>query len=110
MLVSDFSFDLPKDLIADKPKFPRNKSRLLVVDNNLHDSKFDNIIDLLNFNDILVFNDTKVIPGRLRGHRNGVKVEITLHKNISDSKWKAFAKPAKKLKAGDSFVISDDFC
>ena len=109
MLVSDFNFDLPKELIADKPKFPRDTSRLLVVGNPLADKTFSDIIDLLNPNDVLVFNDTKVIPARLFGNRIGAKVEVTLHKNESDGVWKVFAKPAKKLKAGDVFSVADDF-
>ncbi|PIR38891.1 MAG: tRNA preQ1(34) S-adenosylmethionine ribosyltransferase-isomerase QueA [Alphaproteobacteria bacterium CG11_big_fil_rev_8_21_14_0_20_39_49] len=110
MLVSDFNFDLPKELIADKPKFPRDTSRLLVVGNQLTDKRFSDIIDLLNPNDVLVFNDTKVIPARLLGNRTGAKVEVTLHKNESDGVWKVFAKPAKKLKVGDIFSVADDFC
>ncbi|MDA0782680.1 MAG: tRNA preQ1(34) S-adenosylmethionine ribosyltransferase-isomerase QueA [Rickettsiales bacterium] len=109
MLVSDFNFDLPKELIADKPKFPRDTSRLLVVDNQLTDKTFSDIIDLLNPDDVLVFNDTKVIPARLFGNRAGAKVEVTLHKNEADGVWKVFAKPAKKLKTADIFYVADDF-
>ena len=66
-------------------------------------------VKLLNPKDILVFNDTKVIPGRLFGKRNDAIIEVTLHKNISDGVWNAFANPAKKLKVGDIFTVSDDF-
>jgi S-adenosylmethionine:tRNA ribosyltransferase-isomerase len=109
MLVSDFDFELPKELIADKPKYPRDQSKLLIVDKDLSDSVFNQIPDLLNSNDILVFNDTKVIPARLNGKRGEASIEVTLHKYISDGIWKVFAKPAKKLKVGDIFFISNEF-
>ena len=108
MLVSDFDFDLPRNLIADKPAFPRDSSRLLNVA-NLQDCFMQDFPSLLKNGDILVFNDTKVIPARLLGKRGEAKIEITLHKNISDGIWKAFAKPAKKLKSGDNFIIAYDF-
>jgi S-adenosylmethionine:tRNA ribosyltransferase-isomerase len=109
MLVSDFDFYLPKDLIADKPASPRDSSRLLSVLDSLSEKNMYNITELLNSGDVLVFNDTKVIPARLFGKRGDAKLEITLHKNEADGVWKAFAKPAKKLKIGDVFIVADDF-
>lgn len=109
MLVSDFDFCLPKELIADSPVYPRDSSRLLVVLENFSQKNMYDFSDLLNSEDVLVFNDTKVIPARLFGKRDEAKVEITLHKNESDGVWKAFAKPAKKLQIGDIFFVADDF-
>lgn len=109
MLVSDFDFELPKELIADKPVFPRDSSRLLAVLDSLSHRNMYNITDFLNSGDVLVCNDTKVIPARLYGKRGDTKIEITLHKNESDGVWKAFANPAKKLKIRDIFIVADDF-
>jgi len=109
MLVSEFDFELPKELIADKPVYPRDISKLLVVSDNYSNEYIKHLPSYLNKGDVLVFNDTKVIPARLFGKRGEAKVEVTLHKNIGDGVWNAFAKPAKKLKQGDVFFVADDF-
>jgi S-adenosylmethionine:tRNA ribosyltransferase-isomerase len=109
MKVDDFDFDLPTERIADRPAVPRESAKLLCVGNNLTDKFVSDLPDLLNAGDLLVFNDTKVIPARLRGMRRGAKVEVTLHKNVSADSWHAFAKPAKKLKPGDIISFSNDF-
>jgi S-adenosylmethionine:tRNA ribosyltransferase-isomerase len=109
MLVSDFDFYLPKDLIADKPFFPRDSSRLLAVLDSFSEKNMYNFPDFLNKGDVLVFNDTKVIPARLFGQRGDAKLEITLHQNEADGVWKAFTKPAKKLQIGDVFIVADYF-
>jgi S-adenosylmethionine:tRNA ribosyltransferase-isomerase len=110
MLVSDFDFELPRNLIALSPASPRDSARLLQVsDGGFNDDNISKLPDLLNYGDILVFNDTKVIPAQLSGYRGESKVDLTLHKNISDGVWKAFARPAKRLRVGDTFKIANDF-
>ena len=108
MLVDEFDFVLPKDLIADVPVYPRDKSRLLQV-KNLEDKFMDDFPSLLQAGDVLVFNDTKVIPARISGTKGTAKVEVTLHMEIANGIWKAFAKPARKLKLNDKFFVADDF-
>ena len=109
MKVDEFNFDLPRERIADRPAVPREAAKLLCVENRITDNLVSDLPDLLNAGDLLVFNDTKVIPARLRGMRRGAKVEVTLHKNVSADSWHAFAKPAKKLKPGDIVTFSGDF-
>ena len=109
MRVDDFDFDLPEDLIAIRPLAPRDAARLLVVresGSREHRSVRD-LPELLRPGDTLVVNDTRVIPARLTGSRlareqgGGARIEITLHKRVSDSAYRAFARPAKRLKPGD---------
>jgi S-adenosylmethionine:tRNA ribosyltransferase-isomerase len=108
MRVSDFDFDLPTDRIALRPASPRDSARLLVVDETgaLSDRSVRDIPDLLRPGDVLVFNDTKVIPARLSGVRDRsgllVDVEATLLKRLSPSRWTALMKPGKRLKVGDA--------
>ncbi|MCR9212485.1 MAG: tRNA preQ1(34) S-adenosylmethionine ribosyltransferase-isomerase QueA [Proteobacteria bacterium] len=109
MKVDAFDFTLPAELIADRPVIPREAARLLHIGEQLQDRLVSNLPSLLREGDLLVFNDTKVIPARLRGLRRSAKIEVTLHKNVSADSWNAFAKPAKKLKPGDTIVFSDDF-
>lgn len=110
MLVSDFDFELPPALIAERPAVPREAARLL-----LHDGSVDpraltvaDLPSLLRPNDLLVFNDTKVIPARLYGRRERdpeVRVEALLLKPIGERRWTAMAKPAKRLKPGDRVLF-----
>lgn len=109
MRVDEFDFTLPEERIADRPISPREAAKLLVVRDGLNDHTVGELPDFLNEKDVLVFNDTKVIPARLKGMRRAAKVEVTLHKNTSADTWHAFAKPAKKLKPGDIIQFSDDF-
>ncbi len=116
MRVDAFDFDLPEDRIALRPATPRDASRLLVVDptqNGWSDRQFTDLPALLKPNDILVFNDTKVIAARLRGHRVGrggttPRIEVTLHLRVDGYRWRAFAKPARKLSLGDTLVFGGD--
>lgn len=112
MRVDLFDFELPPERIALRPAEPRDSARLLVVDPStssvataLSDRQVSELPDLLRPGDVLVVNDTKVIPARLRGIRyreeNTAKIEVTLHKRESGNTWRAFAKPAKRLRAGD---------
>ena len=109
MKVEAFDFTLPPERIADRPALPRESAKLLVVDETLHDYTVADLPELLREGDLLVFNDTKVIPARLRGTRRSAKIEVTLHKNVAADSWHAFAKPAKKLKLSDIIQFSDDF-
>lgn len=102
-----FDFQLPDDLIALRPLSPRDASRLLVVrpGQPLGDHIFRDLPGLLRPGDCLVFNDTRVVPAALRGlrSRNGnvAEVDFNLHARVDDRSWRAFARPAKRLTAGD---------
>jgi len=106
MRVDDFEFDLPEDRIALRPTSPRDSARLLVVrpDVGLEHRQVRDLPDLLRAGDVLVFNDTKVIPGQLSGMRQrapSVAVGVTLLERIDGSSWWAFAKPGRRLQPGD---------
>ena len=109
MKVSDFDFELPRELIATHPAEPRESARLLEIGEQLADRIVRDLPNLLAPGDIVVVNDTKVIPARLSGLRGVAKVEVTLHKRESDSRWRAFAKGARKLKDGDRIDFADSF-
>ncbi len=108
MKVDDFDFDLPQDLIAQRPASPRDRARLLLGD-GLADKIMADLPACLAAGDILVFNDTRVIPARLKGKRDEAGVEVTLHMRVSADSWKVFAKPAKKLQLGNVIVFADGF-
>ena len=109
MLTDDFDFDLPRDRIAQHPASPRDSARLLEVGRTLRDRTVRELPRLLRRGDVLVVNDTRVIPARLRGRRGQASIELTLHRRRSQAEWRAFARPAKRLKPGDRVVIADDF-
>lgn len=96
MRVADFDFSLPKELIAQHPVTPRDSARLLCIEPDaLADHHVTDLPDLLRPGDLLVFNDTRVLPARLDTRRGEARVEITLHQPIDDRSWRAFARPAK---------------
>ncbi|ADG11067.1 tRNA preQ1(34) S-adenosylmethionine ribosyltransferase-isomerase QueA [Caulobacter segnis] len=113
MHLSDFDFDLPEDRIALRPAEPRDAARLLVVrpGQPLADHVVRELPDFLQPGDAMVFNDTRVIPARLSGLREGrttggadgtpVAVEATLHRRLTPDRWSAFMRPGKRLKVGD---------
>lgn len=116
MRVDEFDFDLPPENIALRPANPRDSARLLVLDSDaaLTDDQVSNLADFLNEGDVLVFNDTKVIPAQLEGHRAprspefpAAKVSVTLHMRIDGSTWDAFIRPAKKVKVGDKLTFAN---
>lgn len=109
MKTSDFDFDLPAGQIATHPARPRDSARLLEVDGGLHDRGVRDLPGLLRAGDVLVFNDTRVIPARLSGRRGAARVEVTLHKPEADDRWRVFAKPAKRLRIGDVVDFAPDF-
>jgi S-adenosylmethionine:tRNA ribosyltransferase-isomerase len=108
MRVDAFDFELPPENIALRPAVPRESARLLLVKPGkaLADHTVGALPDLLEPGDVLVFNDTKVIPAALEGVRLGrhgttPKISVLLHQRLDGARWKAFAKPAKKLEKGD---------
>ncbi len=109
MRVAAFDFDLPRNLIAERPAEPRDAARLLEVSETLSDRHFRDLPDLLKAGDVVVFNDTRVIPARLTGRRGQAKVEVTLHRDLGDGRWLAFARPARKLRPGDELRFGEDF-
>ena len=108
MRTADFDFELPPELIADEPARPRDAARLLDVGAALVDRHVRDLPDLLNPGDLLVYNDTRVIPARLTGKRGEVKVEATLHKREGADTWHVFAKPGKRLRVGDTITFAPD--
>ncbi len=109
LLTSDFDFELPPDLIAQQPAEPRDSAKLLHVGAALADHHVYDLPQLLRAGDILVVNDTKVIPARIYGRRGGVEVEVLLHKKEAAQMWRAFARPGKRLHAGDKIEFAPDF-
>ncbi|WP_411035502.1 tRNA preQ1(34) S-adenosylmethionine ribosyltransferase-isomerase QueA [Shinella sp. BYT-45] len=116
MRVDLFDFDLPEERIALRPVSPREAAKLLVVrpgaDTPYEDRTVGDLPSLLKAGDALVFNDTRVIPAQLEGirHRDGAggqKVSATLHMRIAGDRWKAFAKPGKRIKTGDRIAFGE---
>jgi S-adenosylmethionine:tRNA ribosyltransferase-isomerase len=113
--LSDFDFDLPESLIARHPASPRDSARLLVVGTALADRRVSELPELLRPGDLLVFNDTKVIPAQLAGLRPSrgdgppARIEVTLHKRAGPDSWRAFAKPGKRLARGERIDFASDF-
>ncbi|EGO61852.1 tRNA preQ1(34) S-adenosylmethionine ribosyltransferase-isomerase QueA [Acetonema longum] len=105
MLLSDFDYYLPQQLIAQTPIYPRNYSRLLVMDRQtgeLTHRHFYDLFDYVTEGDTLVFNDTRVIPARLIGCKRdtGAKIEVFLLTQLNDREWEVLVKPGKKAKIG----------
>jgi S-adenosylmethionine:tRNA ribosyltransferase-isomerase len=117
MRVELFDFNLPTHLIAQHPVQPRDAARLLMVGSEaLDDRRVGELPDLLRPGDLLVFNDTRVIPARLRGRRGEAAIEVTLHQPAGDAPrdqgavWRAFARPARRCRLGDRLWFGTDFC
>jgi len=107
---SDFDFELPVERIAQTAIEPRDHARLLrVTPGGIKDHHIYDLPDLLHEGDLLVMNDTRVIPARVYGMRGGVRVEVLLHKKHAPSQWLAFARPGKRLRVGDVVIFADDF-
>lgn len=113
MRVEDYNYDLPLELIAQTPLKDRSSSKLLVLNKEtgeIEDKHFFDIIDLLDENDCLVFNDTKVIPSRIYGKKTdtGANIELLLLKEIDENKWEALTRPAKRIHLGTRVSFCDD--
>ena len=110
MKLDAFDYTLPSEMIAKSPAEPREAARLLDLSSqNLVDRRVGDLPSLLRPGDVLVVNNTKVIPARLSGKRGEASISVTLHKRVSDHVWRAFAKPAKKCRVDDIIVFADDF-
>lgn len=112
MKTSDFDFELPSHLIAQTPLAQRDASRMLVLDKktgSIEHHHFTDILDYLNKDDVLVVNDTKVIPARLYGVKEDTHavIEILMLKDIGDNKWECLVKPAKRIKEGTVVSFGD---
>ena len=112
MKTEDFYYNLPEELIAQHPMENREESKLLILGKETGDIKhktFKDIIDYLNKGDCLVLNDTKVIPARLFGNREGKdeKIEFLLLRNIEKNKWETLVKPGKKVKPSNEIIFGD---
>lgn len=103
MRVDLFDFELPAELIALRPARPRDSARLLLVpgEGDFGDLSVRDLPGLLRAGDVLVFNDTRVIPAQLEGRRGEARVGVTLHKRIDLRRWQAFVRNAKRLRPGD---------
>ncbi len=111
-LKSDFYYDLPEELIAQTPAEPRDSSRLLVYDRNtknVEHAVFRDVTKYLKAGDVLVVNNTKVLPARMYAHtQNGGAVEVLLLKRLDLDKWEVLVKPGKKCQRGRKLKISDE--
>lgn len=112
MLVTDFDYELPQELIAQHPMEPRDHSRLLVVDKHtgeIQHKHFYDLVDYLRPGDVLVFNDTRVIPARLHGTKDtGAHVEVFLLTRRDATDWEVLVRPGKKLQVGARINFSDE--
>lgn len=110
MRVDLFDFDLPPENIALRPAVPRDSARMLVArgTSELSDRIVSDLPALLGRGDVLVFNDTRVIPAQLEGTRGEAKIGATLHKRIDLRRWQAFIRNAKRLREGDRIQFAND--
>ncbi|TIX20931.1 MAG: tRNA preQ1(34) S-adenosylmethionine ribosyltransferase-isomerase QueA, partial [Mesorhizobium sp.] len=114
MRVDLFDFELPEERIALRPAEPRDSARLLVVEPGepLQDRVVRDLPSLLRQGDVLVFNDTKVIPAQLKGMRKRgeavAQVEATLHMRVAPDRWQTFMRPGKRIAAGDRIHFGHD--
>jgi S-adenosylmethionine:tRNA ribosyltransferase-isomerase len=109
MKLTDFTYDLPGELIAQEPAHPRDSSRLLVLDraaSSLTDSVFSSLPSFLREGDLLVVNDTRVIPARLWGQKpSGGRVEALLLKRLSERSWEALLRASKRFRVGSEVIL-----
>ena len=112
MKVTDFDYELPEELIAQTPLEDRTSSRLLVLDKKtgkIEHKHFYDILDYLTDNDVLVLNDTKVLPSRIYGHKvdTNAFIEVLLLKEVEPNVWKALTRPARRVKVGTKISFKD---
>ena len=113
LLLSDFDYDLPKELIAQTPLLKRDESKLLVVNRNDHsltDKKFYDVLDILQPGDVLVRNNSKVLPARLFGYKKETKahIELLLLKQLQGDTWECLIKGAKKVSNGTKLIFDEN--
>ena len=114
MKLTDFDYQLPDELIAQTPLEPRDSSRLLVVNRTnaiFEQRNFSDILEYINPGDLLVFNDTRVIPARLIGIKpdTGAKIEVFLLHPLADNRWEVLVRPGKKARVGTMVKFSEQF-
>src|SRR3954447_12075975 len=112
MDVNDFDFELPESLIAQTPLEDRTASRLMVLDKvtgNVEHRQFRQIVDELQKGDVIVLNDTRVLPARLIGTKEdtGASIEVLLLKETGTNEWETLVKPAKRVKLGTVVTFGD---
>ncbi len=111
MLISDFDYFLPEELIAQQPADRRDESKMLVADRQngkIFDHKFIDLPQFLKKNDLLVINNTKVFPARLFGSsETGARIEVFLVREAGHNKWEALARPARRLRPGKRIIFDD---
>jgi S-adenosylmethionine:tRNA ribosyltransferase-isomerase len=108
MRVDDFDFELPAERIALRPARPRDSARLLLVEgSHIEDRAVLDLAELLRPDDVLVFNDTKVIPAQLEGKRGEASIGATLHKREGPRSWWSFLRNAKRARVGDTIEFGD---
>lgn len=109
--LSDYAYDLPDELIAAEPAYPRDSSRMMTLNKNNGDIKNANVQDLVNFldeNTLMVVNNTRVIPARLPGKRtSGGAIEVLLLKNTGDNIWEAKVRNVRRIKEGETLLLCD---
>lgn len=111
MKLSEFDYQLPTELIATHPVEPRDSAKLLVLDKNsgaIKDAVFSDLTTYLKKGDILVFNNSKVIPARLHARATGRDFEILLVKNVDERVWECWVRPGRKAKLGQNFVLTEN--
>jgi len=106
MKLSDFDFELDNSLIAKHPSSPRDHAKMLVIGNKLTDKHVYDLPYYLRVGDLIIFNNTKVIPARLLLKKGEANIEIMLHQRLFENHWLAFTKPVKKLSQGDKLELS----
>ena len=110
MRVDLFDFELPPERIALRPARPRDAARMLLVrgEGALEDRSVRDLPRLLRAGDVLVFNDTRVIPAQLEGMRGDARIGATLHKREGPRRWRAFVRNARRLRDGDRIVFPQE--
>lgn len=111
--LQSYQFELPEELVAQTPVYPRDSSRLMIVDRKkgeISEMPFRELTSLLNSGDQLIFNNTKVIPARLIGHKEtGAKIEVFLSKEKGEAIWEVMVRPAKKMQKGMHIAFNSSF-
>lgn len=110
--LSDFKYSLPEKLIAQEPLARRDESRLLIVDRDTRtyrDARFADVVDYFGPNDVLVVNETRVFPARLKGfkEKTEAEIEVFLLRRLTEELWEVLVKPARKVRTGNSITIGD---